>query len=443
MCYQCCTSRPDVSSCLFHFNMLPPNQQNSILAREQAAAAPPVISSVVPAVIADGLPIGPSSASMVLPPNDNEAAAVIQPPQPAMVAAPSEPWRDAINLLASQLAAISTQVANLSSHLSSPAPRIPIVAPSAPISNVGIPMPASIPQLSPSSRPVISLIPQTPAISSAAAPPANGNPHRQAVLGASATESAAIEEMINRVMRSAADDNTNNQDYEAKEVRNTTQTSQPGILSSGPLPPPPPPLRQPLAHIRSSIFPSTLAPPPLGGVFTEQVVSATGIKLTNANFFDPKKFKSIADLRTAFNDWETLAYRSGWSAHYLLCINRYKSLVIDTMAAASLPDALSYHLHFARAVDSGEHNMFGLEGSEWHVRSFLEVFPLSASSTTSGKKSNSSRPAKKNNGGKSSGKEDKTVFPAGSCTYHPKSVTHDTSTCSLNKARTNEGKSDK
>ena len=452
MCYHCCTARDAASSCLFHFNQLPPNQQHIVLTREQAAAAPPIVPPVIPPVIATivavGLPPSSSSPSIVPAPHDDNAASVIQLHQPVGAAPQSEPWRDAFNLLASQMAAMAAQVATMASQLASAPPRAASAASSASISNVAMPIPAPIPQLSSSSRPLISSIPLPSAVPSAASPSSNANaisfpgssPHRQAVLGASPTESAAIEEMINRVMRTATDDNGNNQHDDVKEVRHTTQTPIiPGLLSS----PPPPPLLQPLTHTRSTIFPSTLAPPPIGGIFTEQLVSANGIKLTSANFFDAKKFKSVEDLRRAFTDWETLAYRSCWSAHHIRCISRYRSLVVDSIAAGSLAVALSYHLLFARAVDAQEHNMFGPDGSEYHMRSFMQASPLLSTSTKKAWNANNGRGSRKNNSSSNNNKDDDKVFAAGSCTYHPKSVTHDTSMCSKNKTKATEPKSDK
>jgi hypothetical protein len=443
MCYACCIARGDASSCSFHFNQAPPAQQVAIAARGQAAVAPPAVANSA----ASSLPLNVNislPSSLVLPasnmvanvpgglavlPPDNAAPASSQLQQHAPSVTQPEAWREAVNLIAAQMAAISSQVASLTALVSASSSSPPVAQPSAPVS-VLVAQPSSSHR---STAAPAGTVPNAAMSTSHQSIP----PHRQAVLGASPTDSVAIAEMIERVMRG-----NNNLDEEEKEVRDTaaqqtqTQTQTPILMSSSTVTGLPPPLIQPVMHVRSTVFPSTLAPPPLGGVFTEQTVSVNGIKLTSANFFDAKKFKNIEELKTALDDWVTIAERSNWSAHHIRCIYKYRSLLVDTIAAkSSLTQALSYHLAFARAVDAHEHNMFGVDGSEYHVRSWFQVFPPAAAASPSAKKTNATRGSKKGSTGNTIGKEDKPTFAAGSCQHHPQSTTHDTASCRMNKAK--------
>jgi hypothetical protein len=438
LCYDCCSTQPGQLSCPHHFNHLPPGQQASVRAAQQAAdaAAPvlplPAASSAAVSVppVADAPSVINADALFVsAPPSSLPSAAPAPQSVPVAVAPPSpavdlqQYQQQSERRIQALEAQIATQTAQLAQQTATFLPLMGLLptlerllAAAAPS-----PLPLPVPQ---SAQPVpVSVAPLSATVAASPRASANAAPHRDAVLNAPSVAQAAVDQLISHLLQQPGSHTD-----EEKEVRATQQTQ---ITSAPPRSSAPsfsrqiPPLQYASAHVRSVIFPPCLAPPPLGGgAVTEETFSATGIKFTNKSYFDPKKFKTAGDLNAAFEDWTKLAIGTGWSADLVVGIGKYRSFLVDTMAAANgLAAALSYHALFARAVDEGRHDMFAT-GGHYLPDVYIAVLPNSSSTAkrgSSGGKRGSPKPT--------SGKEPGKTYPAGSCRHHPDSTTHTTAVC--------------
>lgn len=190
-----------------------------------------------------------------------------------------------------------------------------------------------------------------------------------------------------------------------------------------------PSLSYPSPATNTTLFPPSLAPTPIGS----QQDSAQQITrlLLNMNK-SAVKYPTLSDLASALDEWAALAVRAKWSSEQVLAIVRYRTFVIDEIGRkSSVTQAAKYHALWSKAVEDGHIDMFA-HGSQYHPLSYVTVFP-STSVDNSASSSSATKSSKKNNKGKETDKEKdkpvKRVFPAGSCTHHPLSTSHDTSMC--------------
>jgi hypothetical protein len=185
-----------------------------------------------------------------------------------------------------------------------------------------------------------------------------------------------------------------------------------------------------LALASTSIFPPSLAPPPLGSGEdgTQQLA-----RLLSSFQKSTVKYQTLTELAEAIDDWYAAASKANWPSDKLQCIYEYRHFVIDTIGrTSSLANAVQYHTLFAKAVQAGHHQLFQPRGF-FDAVSYITVFPSSSNTSTA----SASSPGEEKKGKKTKKAKDSAttpgakakVFPAGSCVNHLTSTSHDTSMC--------------
>jgi hypothetical protein len=401
VCYDCCTTRPAVSTCRYHFGILGLLAQTARSAAGLGPPAPlqPSLPEPIPAAQLDvgdvGAPLGnapPSppvtDPSAVIPPAPTELSALA-----AIIAAALQQQQVALTTLQAQMAAMQAIV--------QPLPSPPLLPPS----------PPHPPLIPPPAAPLASNpIPSSPP------------PHRAAVLGG-----GALAESTNSLLRLLSAPVSIPAD--SREVRPQDISHIPPSLTHVASSPP----------ARFNPLPTALIPAEVGSV---QDNTQLLTKLITTFHKSTVKYSSLKDLDQSLEDWWVKASKSGtWTGPQLMSVANYRAFIGVTLGPNfPFSKILEYHRLFTVAVNDGEHDMFEPGGhfvAHLYLKAgFLESHKSSSShfSRKGGKASDRSTETGTATGaagstGSRPRHPDSGKHPAGSCSKHPTSTTHTTAEC--------------
>ena len=414
-CYRCCTESTVIKTCRHHFHQMGNTAANARLA---SGLVHPSITGVV--TVATSQPpvaageVGPGSASdqqhagsdspvpgvqqPAARPSADAVAATQLPAQRVSLAAVAAPGNVAS---ASALAAMRAELDSVraAAQASAAALQTRLEQQSRTMELILARLPAA-PSTQPS-PPVTEVAGQAAAPSAAVPRP---SPHRRVVLDRAAP-AVASDNQYNALHDSDSDD-------DAHEVTPQTHT-----------------LAQP-----ASVLPAAFRPVPSG---TEQgAQQQLAAILSGLGKGTKVKYATFAELDEALDDWVADGKKAGWSSQDVDAIRTYQRLLIDGFPHSerwSLRDVLEYHRRWCRAVDAKTIDPFA-QGAALNLTLVYEVshprqYGATAASTTPRRGGRFKDTAPAANGAKSGGSLAINRHPAGSCTNHPSSTTHNTAEC--------------
>ena len=395
-CYECCTTKPTINTCLNHFTTLGNPAQ---IARLATRSVMPEVVEFMAAKVNGAVPL-PSS----LPPPPASSL----PPLPLPVVDPG-PAASALAAMRAELeadrAAAQVERAAVQAQLNVQA---------ALMQQQAATQAASVQQQAAATQQILAMLAtlQTPASAPAVpAPlrqsspvvlPATPPPHHQALLGATSLDHHALLDRILREPGSAAEVR-----HSAHNVQQNTPPVSPSVASwLNPLPealtPSLPGSERDNAQILTSII--------------------TGLKAREV------KYTTLAQLDSALGDWWKSVVTT-WTGKQLNSLMLYRRFVIDTLGKRSpLHSVVKYHALWTKAVNDREHDMFAVDGHIYLsalIEAEIQLGPATSTSSNRAKKT----PTASDSAARKEGEAPKKTYAAGSCTHHPDSVTHTTAQC--------------
>lgn len=265
------------------------------------------------------------------------------------------------------------------------------------------------------STPPIPSSPSPAALPDLVAPPVSIAPHRSAAFGAGPAATTAVNDLIDQAISSSASGAS--QQTEVNTQSHTSTSSNPQRLTA----------------------PSSTPSSPLPEAFIPQVAGSvrdnTQLLLNLITTFHKKevKYSSLTELDAALDEWWDSAVTNGWTSTQLNSLAQYKRLLTVTWKDNPFSAIREYHKLWTKAVHSGRHDMFQVDG-HIHLACMInaKINPNASPSTIShGKKPQKSSQADATKSGETVKKGTSAAgrYPAGSCTNHPDSTTHKTEEC--------------
>jgi hypothetical protein len=345
------------------------------------------------AAVVQQAPASPAAASIAPPSLPPQLAQIAQPPPAADLTALLTALSTQLGSLAAVVQAQSRELAEIKAAQS--AAMLPALLPPPPAALLhGLP-PLVQPPL-PAAQPLPPPVPAAAAV------------HRQRVLGVSSP--AALSNLFDALDVDSDDDDGKDPGRAEVSILPTQPATTVALTPA------------------STIFPPSLAPPPLGSLEdgTQQLA-----RLLSSFQKTTVKYQTLAELAEAIDDWYAAASKAHWSPAKLKAIYQYRHFVIDTIGRQStLAHAVKYHTLFAKAVQAHDHDLFAPRGY-FDAVSYISVFPNSDTKATSTSASTDGKKGKKGKKATAAAApvEKAKVFPAGSCVNHLTSTSHDTSMC--------------
>ena len=265
-------------------------------------------------------------------------------------------------------------------------------------------------------------------------PPPSPPPHRAVLAGDGA--SVAVNSLIQNLMLGAraSEAKYDDDDDEAREVRQQASThAHPSTTAPSHTPPAPTP------PARFNPLPAAMIPAEAGSV-QDNTQLLTNLITT----FHKKevKYASLKALDQGLEEWWESVSKSGtWTGRQLMSLVNYRTfLILELGPLHPLSKILDYHRLWTKAVNSGEHDMFQIGGHyvpHLFLKAGLLTVPKAPASFASARKGG--RPSTSTEPGAATGAAASTAgrprhpdsgkYPAGSCTKHPSSTTPTTAEC--------------
>ncbi len=403
VCFDCCSTRPAIPTCPFHFHSMGVTAQ----AARAAAGLGPVVAQPPAGPLADVQPASsaavqppPSAAVQPLPP---VAAALqnlpVDPPMPPSgpQGPPQAPFdmntlrsliTESINAVVRPLQA---EMAALRAHQNAAPPSSSPVPPL-------LPPPLNAP---PPLPPVLDPHPPSPP------------PHRAAVLGG-----GSLADSANSLLRLFS-----GPDPIPSDVHEVRPQAPPTPVSS------PPPRFNPL--------PAAMVPAAVGSA-QDNAQLLTSLLTTFHK--TSVKYSSLKALDQGLEEWWVKSSKSGtWTGPQLMSLANYRAFIQQLGTLHSHAKVLEYHRLFTLAINEGEHDMFQHGGHyvpHLHLKAGLLEAPQRSTSSShrrGGKAPDSETPtagSPARSGGRPRNPLSGT-HPAGSCTNHPTSTSHTTAECKM------------